>query len=521
MQREPSSAPPTTTFSGEGVCVVDGYACRVHVAKRHLHVIDGVGRNRRERRYTRATSNLKRLVVFGHSGSISFEALRWLSDVNAAFVQIDRDGRVLATSTPRGGDARLRRAQALAVWNDTGLQIAHMLLRRKLDGQQRVLTHLPQSAACSDAFAIASASLDHARTVNELLIAERDAALAYWRAWAPVTVRFATADRERVPEHWMAFGVRGSPIADGPRAAGNPINALLNYLYAILEAETRIGCLTIGLDPALGVVHADVRGRDSLALDIMETARAAVDQHVLRLIDTRTFRLLDFHETSRGVCRLAADLAKPLAETALAWRDAVAPAIEDTAQMLAKAPGARIDRIPTPLTSAKRRTSHPPRRQPPKPPAQIPLPAVCRGCGEPLPLADRAYCNVCLPAYEREQFETRFSGSGLVAIEQRKAQGHDPTHTPEAEQKRGATIAERKRQIREWEAQYGRVVDLTVFRDEILPLIQDVPLSRLVRATGLSLRYCSQVRRGEKTPHPRHWETFRVAAREYESESRH
>ncbi|MFL5961683.1 MAG: CRISPR-associated endonuclease Cas1 [Gaiellaceae bacterium] len=514
MQREPSSAPSTSTFAGEGVCVVDGYACRVHVTKRHLHVTDGVGRSRRERRYTRATSNLKRLVVFGHSGSISFEALRWLADVNAAFVQVDRDGRVLATSAPRGGDVRLRRAQALAVWNDSGLQIAHMLLRRKLDGQRHVLAQLPQDAVCSEAFAAASANLDHASSVNELLVAERDAALAYWRAWAPITVRFGRADRQRVPEHWTNFGVRGSPIADGPRAAGNPINALLNYLYAILEAETRIGCLTIGLDPALGVVHADVRGRDSLALDIMETARAAVDEYVLRLTQTRAFRLRDFHETSRGVCRLAADLAKSLAETTLAWRDAVAPSIEDTARLLAKAPGARIDRVPTPLTHGNRRTSHPPRRQPPKPPAEIPLPAVCRGCGEPLPLPDRAYCNSCLPDYEREQFETTFSGSGLAAIEQRKAQGHDPTHTPEAERKRGATIADRKREIREWEAQYGRVIDLTVFSDQILPLIEAVPLSRLVRATGLSLRYCSQVRRGEKTPHPRHWDALRASATE-------
>jgi hypothetical protein len=36
-------------------------------------------------------------------------------------------------------------------------------------------------------------------------------------------------------------------------------------------------------------------------------------------------------------------------------------------------------------------------------------------------------------------------------------------------------------------------------------LIQSVPLSRLQHATGLSLRYVSLIRRGERTPHPRHW----------------
>ena len=40
---------------------------------------------------------------------------------------------------------------------------------------------------------------------------------------------------------------------------------MLNYLYAILEAQTRIALLTVGLDPGLGLLHADQTARDSLA----------------------------------------------------------------------------------------------------------------------------------------------------------------------------------------------------------------------------------------------------------------
>jgi hypothetical protein len=46
------------------------------------------------------------------------------------------------------------------------------------------------------------------------------------------------------------------------------------------------------------------------------------------------------------------------------------------------------------------------------------------------------------------------------------------------------------------------------YRGPPRPLIQGVPLSRLQRATGLSLRYVSLIRRGERTPHPRHWQAF-------------
>jgi len=70
----------------------------------------------------------------------------------------------------------------------------------------------------------------------------------------------------------------------------------------------------------------------------------------------------------------------------------------------------------------------------------------------------------------------------------------------------------RKREAREWDEQHGKLVDLSTFQRDILPLIQGVPLSRLQEATGLSLRYVSPIRRGERTPHPRHWASFAAAA---------
>ena len=137
-------------------------------------------------------------------------------------------------------------------------------------------------------------------------------------------------------------------------------------------------------------------------------------------------------------------------------------------------------------------------------PVARPLPP-CKTCGGEVPHPDRGYCDTCLPTYRREQFEQRFSGSGLAKLEELKADGHDPTHAGEAATKRGAMTTRRKNELREWEQRYGKLVDLSVFQREILPLIQGVPLSQLVKATGLSLRYCSQIRRGEKRPHPRHW----------------
>jgi hypothetical protein len=94
-----------------GVLVLSGYGLSISVERGHLQVRDGIGRHRRTGILNRATSGLKRLVVLGHSGTISFEALRWQHDIGASFVQLDADGQVIVASGPAGlDDARLRRA---------------------------------------------------------------------------------------------------------------------------------------------------------------------------------------------------------------------------------------------------------------------------------------------------------------------------------------------------------------------------------------------------------------------------
>jgi CRISPR/Cas system-associated endonuclease Cas1 len=83
----------------------------------------------------------------------------------------------------------------------------------------------------------------------------------------------------RVPEHWRTFGTRRSPLSSSPRSAANPANAMLNYLYTILESETRIAAAALGLDPGLGVLHVDRNNRDSMACDLMEPIRPKIDAY--------------------------------------------------------------------------------------------------------------------------------------------------------------------------------------------------------------------------------------------------
>src|SRR5947209_12834157 len=118
-----------------GVVTLFGYGIQVRVDRGHLFLEDGIGVDRRQYHLPRVGHGLRRLVVIGADGFVSLAALRWLADQDAAFIMLDRDGSVLATTGPvRPSDARLRRAQALAHQSGAALQIARELIDRKLAG---------------------------------------------------------------------------------------------------------------------------------------------------------------------------------------------------------------------------------------------------------------------------------------------------------------------------------------------------------------------------------------------------
>ena len=510
MQIEPNPARPTPSSSG--VLVLDGYGVHVGVDHGRLSVTDGIGRHRRAGHFVRAGSGLRRLVILGHSGVVSFAALQWLANVGIGFVQLDTDGRVLAASAGLGrDDPRLRRAQATAIDTPTGDDIARRLISEKVAAQADTLAAVdrlvPVASEIIATLADVGRRLHVSTSRDEIRTAEAIGAAAYWSAWSPVPQRFARRDELHLPDGWRTFGVRTSPITASPRLAVNPANAILNYLYAILEAEARLACLTIGLDPGLGVLHADQKNRDSLALDVVEPIRPVVDRYVFSMLGDRVFRASDFVETRQGVCRILEPLTHELAATALTWRGLVGSVTERVAHLLLGDTG---DAQPTPISernrSAGRRRAADPGRA-----AGLPRsPRTCPYCGGPLKPGRRT-CDGCRPDLIAEA-SARLTEAGLGKLAERRAKGERPGHTAEANLSRGRNVAEQAEAARRWQSADPDALDPDDFRVKILPGLWGHSILEIARAAGIGTTYASLIRRGLRVPHPRLWQPLQAIA---------
>jgi len=220
----------------------------------------------------------------------------------------------------------------LALHNGKALEISRELIREKVAGQERVAREQLKEPAAADAIARLREQLATADDLDTVRYLEGQAARTYWNAWNQVPVLFPRKDLERIPNRWLYFGTRHSPLTGQPRLAINPPNAILNYCFALAESECRLALCACGLDPGIGFIHVDTPNRDSLASDLLETVRPSIEAWLLDWITREPLRRSDFFETGAGNCRLMSRLCSQLSETAPTWGKLVAPWAEYVAR---------------------------------------------------------------------------------------------------------------------------------------------------------------------------------------------
>jgi CRISPR-associated protein Cas1 len=140
--------------------------------------------------------------------------------------------------------------------------------------------------------------------INSLMMYEGRIASVYWSELSKI-FNFLAED--------FHFEGRKNHSYSWNMNASEPINALLNYGYAILESMVRKDVNTIGLDVSIGYLHEIAPSKHPLVYDLQELFRYVVDYSVIELLESG-LKKSDFITTENYHIRLKPDTAKLLIE---------------------------------------------------------------------------------------------------------------------------------------------------------------------------------------------------------------
>jgi CRISPR-associated protein Cas1 len=228
------------------------------------------------------------VVVLG-GGNVTTPALHALMDADIPIHYVDNHGRYKGSLTSgRGRGYAIRRLQYEAAQSpDTCLTLARTFIAGKLLGQRRTLlryfyrkkeANLALKNACDELERLSMSAVRHtSATLDDLRGMEGIGAMKYFSALSGVL---------RSP--WIFPGRNRRPPRD-------PVNALLSFGYTLLLSSVTTAVTVAGLDPCVGFVHPEYRGRPSLALDMMEEFRSPiVDRMVVGSCNQGLFQMEDF-----------------------------------------------------------------------------------------------------------------------------------------------------------------------------------------------------------------------------------
>jgi CRISP-associated protein Cas1 len=284
--------------------LLHGFGTSVRVNGRTLE-IDWRSEGRKES-YRPQQLPFDSVVVDSLTGSVSFEALRFLAVHDVPVTLLRWNGSILSTILPRGpSNGDLRVAQVQAYSDPTRrLRIAREFIQAKVSKTVELAEELGRTLPLSADSIRKEVGASMGATLNDLRVYEARVAQAHWK-------EFAKAIETLWPK--AGFVSRRSSQRSWSNAAADPTNALLNYGYSLLEAACRQAIVSVGLLPEIGFVHEVAHSKFPLAYDLQEPFRWIVDLSVLEVIrDGKLDRKADFIVTENYHIRLRPKAAQAL-----------------------------------------------------------------------------------------------------------------------------------------------------------------------------------------------------------------
>lgn len=282
--------------------LISGFGNFVSVDRRKLVIVNKLENTRME--FSPHQILYDGIVLDSHTGSITFEAMRWMMKHDITLTLLNWNGNLLGVTLPNepvSGKLRLKQYEAYTDSkrrNTIAVTIIKEKVRQSINLLNELSNYYPEIRADK-------LDLGHLGNYDSLLTYEGNEAIAYWD-------NLKLIFNQLYPE--FNFTGRNGRRHSWNMNASDEVNALLNYGYALLESELRRDVGRVGLDNSIGFVHELKVSRSSLLYDLQETFRWLIDLSVIQLLEEKKIKKTDFIVTENYNIRLRESGAKMLIE---------------------------------------------------------------------------------------------------------------------------------------------------------------------------------------------------------------
>ena len=297
--------------------LITGFGTSINVDKRKLIITNKLKDTRLE--FYPHKINHDGIIIDGHTGNITFEAMRWLMKHNINLTLLNWNGQLLANvmpEQPKSGKLRIKQYQKYLDGTDR-FEIALKIVQTKVEQSLNLLEELSKFYESVDFAKIRKAAekedlflLGIMKNIqNQNISKSIKQLMTYEGIIAGIYLENLTAIFHQL---YPEFNFTGRKNKSNSRNynSSDEINALLNYGYAILESEVRKGINSVGLDYSIGFLHEINQSRTSLVYDVQELFRWLIDVSVIQLLEEKKIKKSDFIITENYHTRLGEDAAK-------------------------------------------------------------------------------------------------------------------------------------------------------------------------------------------------------------------
>ncbi len=263
------------------------------------------------------------ITIDGHTGNITFEAMRWLSKHSINVTLLNWNGQLLANvmpEQPKSGKLRIKQYQKY-LDSVSRFEIALKTVQAKVEHSLNLLEELSRfyesvdivkirkAVEKEDLFLLDTMKNSEKQDISKLI----KQLMTYEGRISGIYLENLTAIFNQLNPEFQFTGRKNKSNSRNYNAS-DEINALLNYGYAILESEIRKGINGIGLDYSIGFLHEINQSRTPLVYDVQELFRWLIDVSVIQLLEEKKIKKSDFIITENYHTRLGEDVAKLLIE---------------------------------------------------------------------------------------------------------------------------------------------------------------------------------------------------------------